>query len=85
VGDRSAWSTEHRFDCTAPRFKGLESPIVFVWGIDKVDPSVDRELLYVSLSRAKSELYLVSTPAVCALIKSHIEDLHAITTVGIHS
>jgi hypothetical protein len=54
---------------TAPRFKGLESPIVFLWGIDQVDTSVDRELLYVSLSRAKSKLYLVSTPDACARVK----------------
>lgn len=57
---------------TAPRFKGLESAIVFLWGIDQVDPIRDCELLYVGLSRAKSALYLVSTPAGCAQIKSSI-------------
>jgi hypothetical protein len=68
---------------TAPRFKGLESLIIFLWGIDKVDPSIDRELLYVSLSRAKSRLYLVSTPDACALVKSHIEDLNKnATSIG---
>jgi hypothetical protein len=65
---------------TAPRFKGLESPVVFLWGIDKVDPSVDRELLYVGLSRAKSKLYLVSTPDACTLVKSHLEDLRGNAT-----
>jgi hypothetical protein len=55
---------------TAPRFKGLESAIVFLWGIDQVDLIRDCELLYVGLSRAKSALYLVSTQAGCAQIKS---------------
>ena len=57
---------------TAPRFKGLESAIVFLWGIDQVDPVRDCELLYVGLSRAKSALYLVSTQAGCAQIKATI-------------
>jgi len=60
---------------TAPRFKGLESPIIFLWGIDQVDTSLDRELLYISLSRAKSKLYLISTPDACARVRSHVEDL----------
>ena len=70
---------------TSPRFKGLESPIVFLWGIDQVDPFVDRELLYVSLSRAKSKLYLVSAPAACALIRSHVEHLNANVTTCSHT
>jgi superfamily I DNA/RNA helicase len=69
---------------TATRFKGLESPIVFLWGIDKVDPSIDRELLYVSLSRAKSKLCLVSTPAACSLIRSFLEDPRTSVPVEAH-
>jgi hypothetical protein len=55
---------------TVSRFKGLESPIVILWGIDEVDPRRDRELLYVGLSRAKSRLYLVGTESSCERVLS---------------
>jgi hypothetical protein len=52
---------------TVHRFKGLESQIVFLWGLSS---SFDKsELLYVGLSRAKSLLYLVGTHDDCERIK----------------
>ncbi|MEQ1936247.1 MAG: ATP-binding domain-containing protein, partial [Fimbriimonadaceae bacterium] len=36
------------------RFKGLESPIVILWGLDSIDKPKRLELLYVGFSRAKS-------------------------------
>lgn len=46
---------------TAKRFKGLEAGIVILWGLEHANSESDRELLYVSLSRARSRLYLVGT------------------------
>ena len=45
---------------TVKRFKGLEAPVVILWGVDAVDPLRHRELLYVALSRARSRLFVVS-------------------------
>lgn len=50
---------------TVKRFKGLESPIVFLWGLDTLDLDREQELLYVGLSRAKSVVYVVSSSDVC--------------------
>jgi len=50
---------------TVARFKGLESPILFIWGLERLDPDMDREALYVGLSRAKSRLSLVGTEQAC--------------------
>ncbi|HED14144.1 MAG TPA: hypothetical protein ENI62_10935 [Gammaproteobacteria bacterium] len=50
---------------TVKRFKGLESAIVFLWGLDTLDLDRGQELLYVGLSRAKSVVYVVSTSDVC--------------------
>jgi superfamily I DNA and RNA helicase len=46
---------------TIQRFKGLESPVVILWGLDSIDLARFRELLYVGKSRAKSLLVLVAT------------------------
>ena len=54
---------------TIQRFKGLESPIVFVWGLDTIDLSQRRELLYVGLSRAKSLLMIVGRTETCTAFK----------------
>jgi superfamily I DNA/RNA helicase len=51
---------------TVARFKGLESAIVFIWGLQDLSPDTNREILYVGLSRAKSRLYVVGTEDVCA-------------------
>ncbi|HOW77649.1 MAG TPA: ATP-dependent helicase [Candidatus Competibacteraceae bacterium] len=44
---------------TVKRFKGLEAPIVFLWGLDMLNSTRRQELLYVGISRAKSMLYVV--------------------------
>lgn len=54
---------------TIQRFKGLESPIVILWGLDTVDLSQRQELLYVGMSRAKSLLVIVGRAATCAMLK----------------
>jgi len=41
---------------TIQRFKGLESPVVFLWGLDDIDLAKAKELLYIGISRAKSLL-----------------------------
>lgn len=46
---------------TVPRFKGLEATIVFLCGMETVNEELDRELVYVGLSRAKSRIMLVGT------------------------
>lgn len=55
---------------TVQRFKGLESPIVILWGLDAIDLQRREELLYVAMSRAKSLLVVVGTPATCAAIRA---------------
>jgi len=54
---------------TIQRFKGLESPIVILWGLDTIDLSQRQELLYVGMSRAKSLLVIVGWAATCAVLK----------------
>lgn len=55
---------------TIQRFKGLESPIVILWGLDTIDLSQRQELLYVGMSRAKSLLLIVGRNATCAALKA---------------
>jgi hypothetical protein len=55
---------------TIQRFKGLESPIVILWGLDTVDLSRNQELVYVGESRAKSLLVIVGKSETCATIKA---------------
>lgn len=55
---------------TIQRFKGLESPIVILWGLDTIDLSLRQELLYVGMSRAKSLLVLVGRTATCATLRA---------------
>lgn len=50
---------------TVARFKGLESNILLLWGLDDYDPNRDREDLYVAFSRVKSRLHLFGTLAAC--------------------
>ena len=54
---------------TVQRFKGLESPVVILWGLDAINLQRSEELLYVAMSRAKSLLVVVGTPAACAAIR----------------
>ncbi|WP_205960680.1 ATP-binding domain-containing protein [Ramlibacter rhizophilus] len=53
---------------TVQRFKGLESPVVILWGIDGVAAQGRQELLYVGMSRAKSILLVVGSAVTCALV-----------------
>ncbi|MBM7115746.1 nuclease-related domain-containing DEAD/DEAH box helicase [Archangium primigenium] len=50
---------------TVHRYKGLEAGVLFVWGLDELDPRNDREVIYVAFSRAKSRLYLVGREVSC--------------------
>jgi len=54
---------------TIQRFKGLESPIVILWGLDTIDLSQRQELFYVGMSRAKSLLVIVGRTSTCAAFK----------------
>jgi len=62
---------------TIQRFKGLESPIVILWGLDTVDLSQRQELLYVGMSRAKSLLVIVGSAASCATLRISTSDATA--------
>ena len=44
---------------TVKRFKGLESQVLFLWGLEGIEQESDRELLYVGLTRAKGRLFCV--------------------------
>ncbi|MBX7136111.1 MAG: ATP-binding domain-containing protein [Fimbriimonadaceae bacterium] len=55
---------------TIQRFKGLESPVVILWGLDTIDLARCEELLYVGMSRAKSLLLLVARSETCGVIRS---------------
>jgi len=67
---------------TVSRFKGLESPIVFLWGLQELHPDIDRESLYVGFSRAKSRLYLVGTEEICrSLLEYKLESQRSAATV----
>ena len=54
---------------TIQRFKGLESPIIILWGLDTIDLARSEELLYVGMSRAKSMLVVIGTAATCTNFK----------------
>jgi len=56
---------------TIQRFKGLESPIVILWGLDTLDLSQRKKLLYVGMSRAKSLLVVVGRTDICAALKGN--------------
>lgn len=55
---------------TIQRFKGLESTIVILWGLDSIDLNRSQELLYVGMSRAKSLLVLVARSEVLRVVRS---------------
>jgi hypothetical protein len=57
---------------TIQRFKGLESPIVILWGLDTIDLSHKQELLYVGMSRAKSLLVVVGRAATCQMLEETV-------------
>lgn len=51
---------------TVNKFKGLESDVVFLWGLDSIKLDEQREQLYVGLSRAKSILFIVGNEQTCS-------------------
>jgi hypothetical protein len=53
---------------TVARFKGLESSIIILWGLDSIPIEEKRETLYVGISRAKSILYLCGMKAMCEMV-----------------
>jgi hypothetical protein len=53
---------------TVMRFKGLEAQVVYLWGADEFEGDRDREILYVTLSRAKSRLFLAGDGPGCRAI-----------------
>lgn len=55
---------------TIQRFKGLESSIVIIWGLDTLDISTHQDLLYVGMSRAKSLLIIVAKAETCNAIST---------------
>ena len=57
---------------TVRRFKGLEAPVVILWGLDSVDWERSDELLYVGMSRAKSVLVIVGAKAACARVEREL-------------
>lgn len=64
---------------TIQRFKGLEAPIVILWGLDTIDLSRSQELLYVGMSRAKSFLVVVGRSVTCMALKGKISLRYQIT------
>ena len=46
---------------TAAKFKGMEAPIVIVWGVDSLTAETARMELYVAFSRPKNELHVVGS------------------------
>lgn len=55
---------------TVNKFKGLESEIVFLWGMDTIDFEEYREHLYVGLSRAKSIAIIVGKDKTCSYFQA---------------
>ena len=57
---------------TIQRFKGLESAVVILWGLDGLDLKASEELIYVGMSRAKSILIVVAQPTACDSLESSV-------------
>jgi hypothetical protein len=55
---------------TVNKFKGLESEIVFLWGMDSIDFKEHREHIYVGLSRAKSILIIIGKKQTCSYFQN---------------
>lgn len=53
---------------TVPRYKGLESSIVVLWGLGELNIQQKELILYIGTSRAKSRLYVIGTEKSCAEI-----------------
>jgi len=55
---------------TAAKFKGMEAPIVIVWGVDSLTAENARMELYVAFSRPKNELHVVGGKSALSGINS---------------
>lgn len=53
---------------TVSRFKGLESSIVFLCGLDTLNSAGEGEIIYIGLSRAKSRVCVVGSRETCDLV-----------------
>lgn len=53
---------------TVARFKGLEAPIIFLWGLDGKNVEQNQEQFYVGLSRAKSLLFVCGSSETCRAV-----------------
>jgi superfamily I DNA/RNA helicase len=53
---------------TVFKFKGMESHVVVLTDLDKLDSPRDRRRAYVGMSRAKYALYVLGQPEALALI-----------------
>ncbi len=75
----AVWSEEgyphknHVLLDTIQRFKGLESAVVILWGLDGLDLNSSEEIIYVGMSRAKSILIAVATPTVCDALELSVD------------
>ena len=58
---------------TVQRFKGLESTVVILWGVDALEERHRKELLYVGVSRAKSMLVVVGAAVTCQEIERELK------------
>lgn len=56
---------------TVQRFKGLEAAILYLWGADEFDRERDKEILYVTITRAKSRLFVVGELRGCQSVIDH--------------
>lgn len=55
---------------TVARFKGLESHVVVLVDVDRLEQERDRRALYVGMSRAKYGLYLIAAPEALGAIEA---------------
>jgi ATP-dependent exoDNAse (exonuclease V) alpha subunit len=51
------------------KFKGMESHVVIITDMDKLDTLRDRRKAYVGMSRARYKLYLIATKEVIEKLK----------------
>lgn len=60
---------------TVNRFKGLESEIAFLWGLNFIDIDEFREQVYVGISRAKSMTFIVGDKETCSKINDELNEI----------
>lgn len=60
---------------TVNKFKGLESEIVFLWGMNFIDLGEFSEQVYVGISRAKSMTFIVGSKEICTKINDELKGI----------